>query len=93
MRKYLKRQETREVFIKDEDETDPEHGWKPEERPPEIHLKYSAINLDKPIGPSSHEIVAWLRRLLGIKKVAHAGTLGGFGPGISQSIWNTPNSA
>ncbi len=77
MEKYLKGTEKREIFIKDEEDTNPDYGWKPEERPIEVYLKYVAINLDKPVGPSSHEIVAWLRRLLGIEKVAHAGTLEG----------------
>ncbi len=75
---YLKTLEKREVFIKDEDETDPRYGKRPEERSIEELLKYGTINLDKPVGPSSHEIVAWLKRLLGQRKVAHAGTLEGY---------------
>ncbi len=75
---YLKPAEKREIFILSEEDTDPRYGWRPEERPIDVHLKYSIINLDKPIGPSSHEIVAWLKRILGIEKIAHAGTLEGF---------------
>ena len=31
--------------------------------------------LDKPSGPTSHEIVAWTKRILGITKAGHSGTL------------------
>jgi H/ACA ribonucleoprotein complex subunit 4 len=33
------------------------------------------INLDKPKGPTSHEIVAWIKRILGLKRGGHGGTL------------------
>jgi len=33
------------------------------------------INLDKPSNPSSHEVVAWLRRMLKVNKTGHSGTL------------------
>jgi tRNA pseudouridine55 synthase len=33
------------------------------------------LNLDKPAGPTSHDVVARVRRLCGTKRVGHAGTL------------------
>lgn len=33
------------------------------------------INLDKPSNPSSHEVVAWIRRILRADKTGHSGTL------------------
>lgn len=33
------------------------------------------INLDKPSNPSSHEVVAWLKRILRVDKTGHSGTL------------------
>jgi tRNA pseudouridine55 synthase len=33
------------------------------------------ILIDKPVGPTSHDIVAGIRRKLGVKRVGHAGTL------------------
>lgn len=33
------------------------------------------INLDKPSNPSSHEVVAWIRRILKCEKTGHSGTL------------------
>ena len=64
----------REVLVRDE-EPPSEYGKPPEERSIEELLELGVINLDKPVGPSSHEIVAWLKRLTGIERIAHAGTL------------------
>ncbi|VDP19658.1 unnamed protein product [Soboliphyme baturini] len=33
------------------------------------------INLDKPSNPSSHEVVAWIKRILRVNKTGHSGTL------------------
>jgi len=38
-------------------------------------LKYGLVALDKPRGPSSHEVVAWVRRILGVERAGHSGTL------------------
>ncbi len=66
---------TRELLTKSEAETDPSYGCKPEERPYADMLRFGVINLDKPPGPSSHEVAAWVRRLLGVKQAGHGGTL------------------
>ena len=50
-------------------------GHSPLVRPLEEHLKYGIINLDKPSNPSSHEVVAWVKRLLKVEKTGHSGTL------------------
>ena len=50
-------------------------GHTPLRRPLEEYLKYGVINLDKPANPSSHEVVAWIRRLLRVEKTGHSGTL------------------
>jgi len=42
---------------------------------PERLLKYGIIVLDKPAGPSSHQVAAWVRDMLGASKCGHAGTL------------------
>jgi H/ACA ribonucleoprotein complex subunit 4 len=65
----------REMFIKAEDRTDPSFGCKPEERRPEQLMKFGVINLDKPAGPSSHEVAAWVKRILKLEHVGHGGTL------------------
>jgi H/ACA ribonucleoprotein complex subunit 4 len=38
-------------------------------------LRKGVINLDKPAGPTSHEVAAWVKRILHIKKAGHIGTL------------------
>merc|ERR1712157_76223 len=39
------------------------------------HVRYGVINLDKPSNPSSHEVVAWIRKILRVEKTGHSGTL------------------
>jgi len=43
-------------------------------------LQYGVIVVDKPRGPSSHEVAAYVGRMLGDVKVGHSGTLD---PGVS----------
>ena len=38
-------------------------------------VRTGVINLDKPSNPSSHEVVAWIRRILRVEKTGHSGTL------------------
>ena len=40
------------------------------------------INLLKPPGPTSHDMVAFVRKLLGIKRIGHAGTLDPLASGV-----------
>jgi H/ACA ribonucleoprotein complex subunit 4 len=65
----------RTLLVKAEEETDPNHGCKPKERSPEDYIRFGVINLDKPSGPSSHEVAAWTKRLLSLKHAGHGGTL------------------
>ena len=66
---------TRTLVVKAEEETDPNFGHKPEERPIKEYIRFGIINLDKPAGPSSHEVTAWLKRILSLKRAGHGGTL------------------
>lgn len=63
------------TLVLDEEPTDPSHGWPYDQRPVEALLEYGLIPLDKPRGPTSHEVVAWTRRMLGVEKAGHSGTL------------------
>jgi len=65
----------RELVVKAEGETDPRYGCKPEERPAKDYIRFGVINLDKPAGPTSHEVAAWVKRILGVQNVGHGGTL------------------
>ena len=59
----------------DEDITNPEYGVKYDQRTIEQLLEYGLILVDKPPGPTSHEVVAWTKRILEIPKIGHSGTL------------------
>lgn len=50
-------------------------GFTPLKRPLADYIRYGIINLDKPSNPSSHEVVAWIRRILRVEKTGHSGTL------------------
>ena len=59
----------------DEDITNPEFGVYYDKRSNEQLLEYGLILIDKPPGPTSHEVVAWAKRILEIPKIGHSGTL------------------
>lgn len=66
---------SREVFSKFEESTNPQWGKPPSQRSTEEYIKYSLVILDKPRGPSSHEVAAWVKKILGVERAGHAGTL------------------
>jgi H/ACA ribonucleoprotein complex subunit 4 len=66
---------SREVFVKTEEETNPEWGKPPSQRPTDEYIKYSLVLIDKPRGPSSHEVAAWVKKILSVERAGHAGTL------------------
>uniref|UniRef100_A0A803Q2M3 Uncharacterized protein n=1 Tax=Cannabis sativa TaxID=3483 RepID=A0A803Q2M3_CANSA len=50
-------------------------GYSPLKRPLAEYIRYGIMNLDKPSNPSSHEVVAWIKRILRVEKTGHSGTL------------------
>nr|XP_028952129.1 LOW QUALITY PROTEIN: H/ACA ribonucleoprotein complex subunit 4-like [Malus domestica] len=50
-------------------------GFSPLKRPLAEYIRYGVLNLDKPANPSSHEVVAWIKRILRVEKTGHSGTL------------------
>jgi H/ACA ribonucleoprotein complex subunit 4 len=50
-------------------------GSSPLKREIKEYVKSGCINLDKPANPSSHEVVAWIKRILRVEKTGHSGTL------------------
>jgi len=59
----------------DQDITDDAYGTYYDKRTIEQLLNYGLIILDKPPGPTSHETVAWTKRILKLPKIGHSGTL------------------
>nr|XP_020477020.1 H/ACA ribonucleoprotein complex subunit 4 isoform X2 [Monopterus albus] len=51
------------------------NGSNPLKRSIQDYVRSGFINLDKPANPSSHEVVAWIRRILRVEKTGHSGTL------------------
>jgi len=62
-------------YIKDDASTDESYGCYPTRRPIEEYIRKGLVCIDKPMGPSSHEVVVWVRKILNVSKTGHAGTL------------------
>ena len=65
----------RKILVKKEAETDGKYGCNPEERKTEEIINYGVVNVDKPKGPTSHQVSDYVQRILGLKKAGHSGTL------------------
>jgi len=65
----------REVLVKKETETDWNYGSDPNKRDIKELINYGIINLNKPAGPTSHQVSDYVQKILGIKKSGHSGTL------------------
>ena len=53
--------------------------------PVQVRIAEGAFLLvDKPRGPTSHQVTAWVRDLLGVERAGHAGTLD---PNVSGLLW------
>ena len=63
------------LITKSKSITNPEYGCKPEEREITDYISKGVINLDKPSGPTSHEVDSWVKRILKLDKTGHGGTL------------------
>ena len=63
----------REILVKRE--SIGSYGKKPEERTTKELINYGIVNIDKPSGPTSHQVSDYVKRILKIKKAGHSGTL------------------
>ena len=66
---------TRKRLVKINIETDEKYGKKPSNRTIDELLENCFINLDKPHGPTSHQVDSWIKKILDTEKVGHSGTL------------------
>ena len=55
--------------------TNPHYGKSPNDRSVKELLHDGFIILDKPSGPTSHQVVAWVKEILEVEKAGHGGTL------------------
>jgi len=65
----------RKRLIKNQVNTNSNYGKSPDDRSVNELLDNGFINLDKPCGPTSHQIDAWVKKILEVEKVGHGGTL------------------
>ncbi len=65
----------RTVLVKKEAQTDDHFGIYPDKRSTEDLLEYGVINVDKPSGPTTHQVSDHIQKILHITKSGHGGTL------------------
>ncbi|MCJ2513420.1 MAG: RNA-guided pseudouridylation complex pseudouridine synthase subunit Cbf5 [Candidatus Thermoplasmatota archaeon] len=65
----------RKRLIKVNIKTNPNYGKSPDELSVNELINNGIINLDKPSGPTSHQVDSWLKNIFAINKVGHGGTL------------------
>ena len=63
------------MIVKDENAMSDRWGKRPSDRTIGELLSAGVIALDKPTGPTSHQVTAWVKDMLGMKKMGHGGTL------------------
>ncbi|MHA2141545.1 MAG: RNA-guided pseudouridylation complex pseudouridine synthase subunit Cbf5 [Candidatus Thorarchaeota archaeon] len=81
MKGLLPADQPREVLVKSDDSPNPDFGFSDVTKLPIEHLlENGVISLDKPSGPTSHEVATWVRKILGADRVGHGGTLD---PGVT----------
>lgn len=57
------------------DAREPRFGTNPWERKIPDLLRKGMVVIDKPRGPTSHQVVSWIKEILGVEKAGHHGTL------------------
>ncbi|MHC1631344.1 MAG: RNA-guided pseudouridylation complex pseudouridine synthase subunit Cbf5 [Methanotrichaceae archaeon] len=75
MKKTLPSEKIREILVKRKGQTDLEYGCRLQDRSLNQYIRLGSINLDKTSGPTSHEIAAWVKKILNLDKAGHSGTL------------------
>ncbi|MDR0791316.1 MAG: RNA-guided pseudouridylation complex pseudouridine synthase subunit Cbf5 [Methanomassiliicoccaceae archaeon] len=63
------------MLVKDDNVLSDRWGKRPSDRTIGELLEAGVIALDKPAGPTSHQVTAWAKAALGMKKMGHGGTL------------------
>ena len=66
-----------------------DYGCHPRKRTIEEHINKGIINIDKPSGPTSHEVDVWLKDIMHVDKTGHGGTLDPKVTGVLPVALNT----
>lgn len=76
MKDILPADRPRDIIIRADETTDPRYGFSDINSQSIENLLHGAvIILDKPAGPTSHEVATWVRRILNADRTGHSGTL------------------
>src|SRR3989344_1720794 len=65
----------RKILVRKESETDCKSGGNPQKLKTEKIITYGIVNVDKPKGPTSHQVSDYMQKILHINKAGHSGTL------------------
>ena len=65
----------RKILVRKEAETEEKYGCIPEYRKTEEIINYGIVNINKPKGPTSHQVSDFVQKILHINKSGHSGTL------------------
>lgn len=63
------------MLVKSKRSIGPGRGKRPEERTVQELIEDGVVVIDKPSGPTSHQVTSWVGQMLGASKSAHGGTL------------------
>ena len=63
------------MLVKDGNAMSDRWGKRPSDRSVGELLESGVIILDKPSGPTSHQVTAWVKDIMNMKKIGHGGTL------------------
>jgi len=70
------------MLVKDPNTLPDRWGKRPSDRSTGELLSAGVIALDKPSGPTSHQVTAWARNVLHAEKISHGGTLDPYVSGV-----------
>jgi len=70
----------RKILVRKKSVTSSKFGCDPDKRHVKELINYGIVNIDKPPGPTSHQVSAYLQKILNISKAGHSGTLD---PGVT----------
>lgn len=64
-----------ELLVREASKPSQKYGCYPDQRPLAQLLDFGYVVIDKPSGPTSHQVSAYVQKILGIEKSGHGGTL------------------
>ena len=71
-----------DIIFDEQSSTNNKFGCNPLDRSLDELLDSGILLIRKPRGPTSHQLTAWIRDILGIKKIGHGGTLDPMATGL-----------